>query len=226
MMRKWMKYGPGALVVATICMVPTTTLAQGLADYDYENLSFRGIGADWGYIWPNKADATTLYSLRADLGFLGPAIRVIPAIHYWNSSLKRSEVDRLATRLTDLPALQDGGVVITGEDLGDIEWSAISFTMDAQAVWTGPYRIFGFIGLGLGLHAMNGKGASIDGTFVEDLLDTVTPGVAVMGGLEYEVSPRVRLYGEGRYTVQSEVRYPGIRLGGAIMFSSSAGGTQ
>lgn len=225
-MRTWMKYGPGALVVAAALLTPTATVAQGLADYDYENLSFRGIGADWGYIWPNKADATPLYSLRADLGFLGPAIRVVPAIHYWSSSLKRSEVDRLATRLTDLPALQDGGVVITGDDLGQIDWSTVSLTVDAQAVWTGPYRIFGFAGLGLGLHAMNGKGASIDGTFVEDLLDTITPGVALMAGLEYEITPMFRVYGEGRYTVQSEVRYPGIRIGGAIMFSSTSGGTR
>jgi hypothetical protein len=32
------------------------------------------------------------------------------------------------------------------------------------------------------------------------------------------------LYGEGRYTVQSEVRYPGLRLGAAIMIPNRTGG--
>lgn len=205
---------------------PVTAAAQGLADYDYENLSFRGIGADWGYIWPNKTDATALYSLRVDLGYLGPAIRIVPAIHYWKSSLKRSEVDRVATRLNELPALQANGVVIGADDLGQIDWSDVSFTVDTHAVWTAPYRVFTFIGAGFGLHAMNGSGAAIDGTFIEDLLDTVTAGVAVMAGIEYEPTPALRVYGEGRYTVQSEVRYPGVRFGAALMLPNRSGGTQ
>jgi hypothetical protein len=219
-----MKHGCRIAVVALALAVPGDSSGQGLADYDYENLSFRGVGADWGYIWPNKADATSMYSMRVDLGFLGPSIRLMPGVHYWNSKLKRSEVDRVAARLSDLPSLRASGVIIDADDLGEIEWSAISVTLDAQAVWTAPYRVFTFIGLGVGLHAMNGSGASIEGTFIEDLLDTVAPGVAVMGGVEYEPTASLRLYGEGRYTVQSEVRYPGLRLGAAIMIPNRTGG--
>lgn len=208
-----------------LSLVPAAATGQGLANYDYENLSFRGIGLDWGRIWPNKADPTSVYSMRVDLGFLGPAIRIMPSIHYWNSTLKRSEVDRVAARLSQLPTLQASGVTIDADDLGEIEWSALSLTVDAQAIWTAPGHVFTFIGFGLGLHAMNGKGSSIDGTFIEDLLDTMTPGVAFMAGLEYEPTPVLRLYGEGRYTLQSEVRYPGMRFGAALMVPNRAGGT-
>jgi opacity protein-like surface antigen len=214
------------VLTALFVVLPAAAPAQGLAEYDYENLSFRGIGADWGHIWPNKADATSMYSLRVDLGFLGPAIRIVPGLHYWNSSMKRSEVGRVAERLSSLPALQESGVIINADDLGEIDWKSVSMTLDAQAVWTAPYRIFTFIGLGAGLHAMNGSGSSIDDTFIEDLLDTITPGMAVMAGIEYEPSPSLRLYGEGRYTVQSEVRYPGFRIGAALMIPNRAGGAQ
>jgi len=223
MKRLPMGFGVHALTVTLMAVLPGAVRAQGLANYDYENLSFRGIGVDWGYIWPNKADATPMYSMRVDLGYLGPAIRIIPAVHYWNSTLKRSEVDRVAARLSELPALQERGITIDGEDLGSIEWRALSVTVDAQAIWAAPHHVFTYGGIGVGLHAMNGRGASIDGTFIEDLLDTMAPGFAVMAGLEYEPAPILRLYGEGRYTVQSEVRYPGIRIGAALMVPATGG---
>jgi hypothetical protein len=73
---------------------------------------------------------------------------------------------------------------------------------------------------------MNGSGSSIDDTFVEDLLDNMTPGIAFMAGLEFEPTTILRLYAEGRYTLQSEVRYPGLRLGAALMVPSNTARTQ
>jgi hypothetical protein len=73
---------------------------------------------------------------------------------------------------------------------------------------------------------MNGRGASIDDTFIDDLLDTITAGVAVMAGLEYQATSVLRLYGEARYTIQSEIRYPGFRVGLAFMVPSRTGETQ
>ena len=32
--------------------------AQDLADFDYENLSFRGFGAEWGYLYPSRVEET------------------------------------------------------------------------------------------------------------------------------------------------------------------------
>jgi hypothetical protein len=206
--------------------LPRAATAQGLSNYDYDNLTFRGIGVDWGRISPNKVNATNLYGLRVDLGFLGPAIRFIPSVSWWKSELKRSELESVAARLSELPAIRERGVTINADDLGTVEWSTLSLSVDTHVVWTAPAHIFTYAGLGVGLHAMNGKGASINDTFIEDLLDTITAGVAFMGGLEYQATRIFRVYGEARYTIQSEIRYPAFRLGLALMVPNRTGGTQ
>jgi opacity protein-like surface antigen len=211
------------LLGLAVAASPRAALAQGLADYDYENLSFRGVGADVGYVWPNKVDPAWQYAVRFDFGFLGPAIRIVPTLAYWSSRLKTSELERLASKLNELPALQQQNALITAADLGDVDWSSLSLSLDAQAVWTAPGHIYTYIGAGFGLYSMNGQGDAIDGTFIEDLLDTAAAGLALMGGLEYEPSTQLRLFGEGRYTMQSDIRYPTLRFGAMIMFAPGTG---
>lgn len=223
-MRKRIAIIPAARFVALLLLaMPAPALAQGLADYDYENLSFRGMGADVGRIWPNKVDATSQYSIRFDLGFLGPAVRIMPTVSYWKSQMKRSELDRLARQLSRLPALLQQNAVITADDLGQVDWSSLALSLDVQAVWTAPLHVFTYVGAGFGLYSMNGNGGAIDETFIEDLLDTAAAGAAVMAGLEYEPTLRLRLYAEGRYTVQSDIHYPGLRIGAALMFGPGTG---
>jgi hypothetical protein len=36
-----------------------------------------------------------------------------------------------------------------------------------------------------------------------------------MAGFELQPLPRLRIYGEARYTLVSDVRYPGLRVGAA-----------
>jgi hypothetical protein len=209
---------PRALLPAcALLLCASAAQAQELADYDYENLTFRGIGVDYGYIWPSKVAPAPLYSLRLDLGFLGPAVRIVPSISYWNSEFRTAELDRLADRLNRLPPLQDQGVVITAADLGTVEWSDLTMSIDAHVVWTAPLDIITFLGMGASVHALNGRGDAIADTFVEDLLDSTTAGAALMGGLEVRLLPRLRIYGEARYTLVSDVRYPGVRIGAALM---------
>jgi opacity protein-like surface antigen len=191
--------------------------AQTLADYDYDNLTFRGVGFDYGYIWPTKVNSTPSYSIRLDLGFLGPAVRIAPSISYWSSEMKLSELDRLADRLELLPVLQQQGVDITAQDLGVVKWSDLSLGLDGHVVWTAPFQVFTYLGAGVGVHALNGRGDAIANTFIEDLLDSTTAGMALMAGAEIQPMPRLRVYGEARYTIVSDVRYPGIRIGAALM---------
>jgi opacity protein-like surface antigen len=191
--------------------------AQALADYDYENLVFRGLGVDYGYIWPNKVDPTRQLSLRFDLGYLGPAVRLAPSVSYWSSNLRRSELARLAAALERLPPLQEQGVQVSAADLGTIEWSDLVLSLDAHVVWTAPFNIITFVGAGGGVHLLNGRGDAINDTFVEDLLDTMSAGVALIAGVEYPLADRFRVYGEARYTLLSDIRYPGLRVGGALM---------
>jgi opacity protein-like surface antigen len=211
------------LIGAALALTPWSAGAQNLADYDYENLSFRGAGVDVGYIWPTKVSATSQYSLRIDLGYLGPGLRIAPTISYWSSEFRRSELEKLATQLEQLPVLQQQGVDIDAEDLGTVEWSDLSVGVDAQMVWTTAKELLTFVGANLSLHTLNGSGDAIGDTFIEDLLDSTTAGLAVLAGVEYPVAPQVRVYGEARYTLVSDVRYPGLRVGVALMMPERAG---
>lgn len=211
------------LGAAILAAAPAAAGAQTLADYDYESLSFRGIGLDWGLVWPNKVEATDAWGLRIDLGFLGPAVRIAPSITFWSGDMKESELARFADALNELPALRDAGVTVDADDLGNVEWGDLAVSIDAQGVFTVQGNIITFAGAGLGLHVLNGSGGSINDTFVEDLLDTVAAGFAVMGGAEYEPVPGLRMYGEARYAMTSDVRYPQVRFGLAFMFPGSTG---
>jgi hypothetical protein len=205
------------LLLSFLLLLPHGAAAQTLEDYDYENLSFRGIGIDWGVVLPNKVEGTGAFGIRFDLGYLGPAVRIAPSITWWSSQLKSDELQRLAAQLSNLPALRDRGIVLTADDMGSVDYNALSLSVDGQAVFTVPYDVITYAGGGVGLYMLNGKGAAIANTFIEDVLDAVTPGVVFMAGAEKELIPHVRLYGEVRYTMAGDIRYPGIRVGGAFM---------
>lgn len=192
--------------------------AQSLADYDYEHLAFRGVGADFGYMWAERVRDTEAYGVRVDLGYLGPGIRIVPTFGYWASSFTRAELDALATRLN-----QQTGGFLQGSDLEPIEWSDLSLSLDAHFVWNTPLRVLTFIGAGGGLHALNGQGAAVDDTFVEDLLDSITAGVNALAGLEFQPVPRLRVYAEGRYTALNSIQYLSAKGGLQLMFNADEG---
>lgn len=218
-----MHFGRVTLAAVAALTLPGGVGAQSLADYDYENLRLRGVGVDVGYIWPSNVEGTQVYSLRLDLGYLGPAVRIAPSLSYWNSQLKGEELDQLAERISELDPLQEQGVVLKGADLGKVGWSDLSLSVDAHLVWTVPLRLMTYLGAGVALHALNGRGNVVDDTFVEDLLDSTSAGLAFMAGIEAQPLPALRLYGEARYTLADAVRYPGIRVGAALMLPSRTG---
>jgi hypothetical protein len=187
-----------------------------LADYDYENLSFRGFSLETGYLWPTRAVDTYSLGLRVDLGYLGPGLRIVPSVSYWSSSMKGSEVRELERKVE---ALVDESV-----DLGSIDWSDFVLGLDSHFVWSVPLDLLTFVGAGLSLHVMNGEGTAISGTFVEDLLDSVNPGFNVHAGLEYPVADQFRLYGLARYEIMEDLRYPELRVGAQIMLTEPAPG--
>jgi hypothetical protein len=199
---------------------------QTLADYDYTNLAFRGAGVTVGYIWPTKVSPTTQYGLRVDLGYLGPAIRIVPSLSYWHSELRRGELNRFASRINALPALQQQGVTITGADLGPVHWSDLSLDVDAEWVVAAPSGLLTYAGLGAGVHLLNGSGAAIAHTFIEDLLDTISPALTGLAGVEYPVANQVRVFGELRLTALGDIQYAGLRFGGAIMMPGHSGGSR
>jgi opacity protein-like surface antigen len=214
-----------AAALAGMLLTASSGAAQELADFDYENLTFRGFGAEWGYIWPDRVEPTQSFGVRMDLGYLGPGLRIVPSVHYWTSTFKASEVQELEDRVESLIVDQTGDPP-PSVDLGVIDWSDLSLAVDAQVVWRVPYGVLTFAGLGVGAHVLNGAGNAIDDTFIEDLLDSVAAGFNVHGGLELPVSPRLRLDAQARYEVMGDLRYAQIRLGGQFMIGAPAPGEE
>jgi hypothetical protein len=225
-MRTGRKVGTTAVgILAGMLLTATALMGQDLADFDYENLSFRGFGAEWGYVWPNRVEPTQSFGVRMDLGYLGPGLRIVPSVHYWSSTFKASEVRELEDRVQSLIVSQTD-VPAPTVDLGVIEWSDLQLAVDAQVVWSIPYGILSFLGLGAGAHMLNGAGTAIDGTFIEDLLDSVSAGFNVHGGLEVPLARRLRLNGQARYEVLGDLRYAQVRLGGQFMVGAPAPGEE
>jgi len=199
-------------VVAT-SVAPCEARAQDLADYDYENLSFRGISFDVGYLYADNVEDTRTLGVRFDLGFLGPGFRIMPGVTYWESTLARIEVERFEARLGTLTTDQGGTVPPGGFDLGVIERSDIVMSLDGHYVWTVPLNLFFSAGVGVSAHFLNGSGPLIDDNFIEDLLDSVSAGFNIHAGLEYPITDRVRIFGGSKVEVLGDLNYVEIRGG-------------
>ncbi len=219
------KVGRRWIVSAATCVgllaVATPVAGQGLANYDYTNLKFQGIGVDWGYVRATRVDPTQSIGLRVDLGYLGPGVRIVPSVTYWASDFKHSEVAKLQNRVESLIQKQTGQPS-PPVDLGNIRWSDVAIGLDADVVWRVPFQVLTSAGLGISAHVLNGSGAAVDGTFVQDLLSTVSAGVDAHAGLEYPLRHWIRLYGQARYDVVENLRYFQLRLGAQIMVHGPA----
>ena len=98
--------------------------------------------------------------------------------------------------------------------------------MDSHFVWSIPLDLLTFAGAGVSLHIMDGEGEALNGTFVEDLLDSWKPGFNLHGGLEYPMADSFRFYGEARYELLEDLRYFELRIGGQIMLTGPAAGEE
>ena len=216
-----------ASVIACACpallATPRLLVAQDIADIDYEHLSFRGIGLELGYLWPNEVVATESYGFRIDMGYAGAGLRVVPSVHYWKSRLEDEEIMNFSSRIADLVASQTGGAA-PALDLGTINYSDLAIGIDFHVVWEVPLDLLTFGGLGATAHIIDGDGDAINGTFVEDLFDSVEPGFNLHLGAEYPVTNSTRLYTVGRYEVMPDLRFFQVRVGWQFMFGPNAPG--
>ncbi len=210
-MRRVIAAAATAVVVTSVA--PRGAEAQEVLDYDYENLSFRGISFDVGHLNADNVENATTLGVRFDLGFLGPGFRITPGVTYWESTMAQTEVDDFETRLGTLIEDQGGTRPPGGFNLGAIERSDIVVGVDGQYVWAVPQNLFFSAGVGLSVHFLNGSGPLIDGNFVEDLLDSVSPGFNLNAGLEYPIADRVRIYGGSKVEVLGDLNYFEFRGG-------------
>ncbi len=200
-------------LAAVVILAPTGTRGQELADYDYANLSFRGVLFEGGYIFADNVENTEIFALRFGLGFLGPGFRLVPGVARWTSSMAQDEVEDFEARLGALSLAQGGTLPPGGFDLGVISRDDVIFTLDGHYMWSVPLDLFLWTGVGMSAHFLNGSGPAVDGTFVEDLLDSVSAGFNVHGGLEYPFTSRVRAYGGGKLELLGDLRYVELRFG-------------
>lgn len=211
------------IVAAALALGTSGARGQDIADIDYEYLSFRGVAFEYGYLWPDRVKNTPSYGVRFDLGYAGPGLRVVPSIMYWSAPLNGEEIVEFQNRVEDLVVAQNGGVR-PALDLGGIDYTDIAFGLDVQVVWELPLDVLTFGGLGVSAHVMDGDGAVINGTFVEDLLDSVEPGFNLHVGTEYPIAENMRLYTNGRYEVMPDLQYLQVRVGWQFMWGPNAPG--
>jgi hypothetical protein len=213
-------------VLAVVCvLVPRSGSAQDLADLDYAYLNFRGIGFDWGYLWPKRVEPTGSVALRFDMGYAGPGLRIMPSLTYWSSPFEQSEVTELEDRIEALIGDQGGGVP-PDVDLGSIEWQDVAIGLDGHVVWDAVFGLLPYGGLGIAMHVLDGSGDAIDDTLIDDLLDSLTAGFNLHLGVEYPISPRLRVYSVGKYEVLSDFQYFTARLGLQFMWGPLAPGEE
>ncbi|MFQ5746357.1 MAG: outer membrane beta-barrel protein [Gemmatimonadota bacterium] len=182
--------------------------AQGLEQYDYANLGFRGIGATVSFVDASQVDGTAAFGGRVDLGFLGPYIRVVPRFSFWSADVEQSEVTNLASRLEDVAGLARGTI-----DLGAIERDVVIGGVDFQ--WTLPNAVVApYIGLGADVYVLNDSGQAIQNTFLDDAV--VTAGVSAVAGLEVPLDGHWRLSGDVRGTLVTDVS--NVAIGGGVSY--------
>lgn len=199
---------------------------QELSDYDYENLSFRGVMVEGGYLWADNVENTEVFGLKFDLGFLGPGFRLVSGVSYWDSQMASEQLDRFEGQLSDLILAQGGTLPPGGVDLGRVERKDLSVSLDGHYVWAIPARLFFYTGLGVSGHFLSGSGPAVDGTFVDDLLDSVSAGVNLHAGLEYPVRDRFRLYGSSKVEVLGDLKLFELRFGASLIFGGLVSGEQ
>ncbi|HEX8391786.1 MAG TPA: hypothetical protein VF665_05435 [Longimicrobium sp.] len=199
-----------ALAAALLASAPAG--AQSAADYDYDNLVFTGVGGHVALVLPHRTEAALAFNVRADLGLLGPGVRISPGLTYWSSSLRDSEVNRMERRIEQ--ACQRGGTACPGIELGDVDISDLSFDLDGHYLWTTPFGVEPYAGAGVSLHLLNGGGEFVDDTFMEELLDAIAPGLNLVGGLEVPLAANLRVTGEARGVLTGTVRSLSFGVGG------------
>ena len=211
----WIKMGFQLFFVLLFPIVATGSLkGQELADYDYEKLAFRGISVEYGNILFKTYEETEVYSVKLDLGFLGPGVRMATRASYWSSEMVPEELVSFESSLNTMILAQGGVLPGNGLEIGSIKRDDMSVSVEADYVWRIPLGMLLSTGLGASAHLVNGTTQIPDDNFLNGLLDSFTAGFNVHSGLEYLVTDRIRLYGDSRIGLAGNVRF--FQFGGGL----------
>ena len=195
--------------------------AQGLLNqFSYDNLRLSGIQLDAGLLGASDLTGSTVGGLRVDFGRIAPKVRLLLGLSYFHSQFDQRAINRFERRLDSIvnPSTPDN------IDLGRISLSDIVGDIDFQLVFPQGHGITAYLGTGISVHARNGNGAAINGTFMEDALDVITAGLNGTMGFEFNLSRAWRFTVDGRGVLSSGLRSVSLRTG--IMYRLRAGREQ
>ena len=204
-----LRAAPIAFALAILATAPAPAQAFGP-----RALEFQGFGAALYRVVPARHEETARLHQIAYLGRLAPRVRLSPSLTFWDTKLQEQEVNHVRQRVEEL--CEAGGTPCPGLELGEVDVSDLSLDLDARYLVGGPLRVQPYVGLGAGLHLVNGGGGFIDNTFVEEILDAITPGMNAMAGVEFPIG-RLRIHGEARAVLAGGVNWIGAGVGGSIV---------
>jgi len=200
----------GIRIAVTLSLLPSTLAAQGFfEEFSYEGLRFSGIGIAVGAVASNRLETQFSGALTVDYGMIAPRVRVLLGLSYYKSDFKESEINDFEQNLRELVDDPTGDFTI---DIGAVSWSDFAADLDLQYVLPAG-RITGFAGAGFGIHFRNGSGSAIDGTFVEDALDTIDASLNLSLGTQVQVIRALALTLGVRGALSSDLMSAGAMIG-------------
>lgn len=207
MLRAWQ-------LVPTLTMVPlvigSTARAQGLLEqFSYEGLRFSGVGVELGGVVSDRLTTESSVGVRIDYGLIAPSVRVLLGGSYCNGSFAPEELGRFEQRLRSIVTDPTGDFTVT---IGEITWRTVQADLDLQYLFPSS-SVTPYFGVGVAVQVHNGAGRAIEGTFVEDALDTVEAGLNVTAGTAVALARSLQLTAELRGSVTSELRTLAARGG-------------
>src|SRR5437867_12211013 len=192
--------------------------AQGVFNqFSYDNLRLSGIQLDAGLVGASDLTGATVGGLRVDYGRIAPKVRLLLGLSYFHSRFDQQAINRFERRLDSIvnPSTPDN------INLGRISLSDLIGDIDFQFVFPQGHGVTAYLGTGISIHARNGSGAAINGTFVEDALDVITAGLNGTLGFEFDLSRAWRFTVDGRGVLSSGLKTVSLRMG--IMYRLPGG---
>ena len=214
--------GSTRLALLLLAAGPSGRLAaQGvLNQFSYDNLRLSGIQLDAGLLGASDLTGSTVGGLRVDYGRIAPKVRLLLGLSYFHSRFDQQAINRFERRLDSIvnPSTPDS------INLGRISLSDLIGDIDFQFVFPQGHGVTAYLGTGISIHARNGSGAAINGTFMEDALDVITAGLNGTMGFEFNLSHAWRFTVDGRGVLSSGLRSVSLRTG--IMYRLRGGREQ
>lgn len=197
------------LVLLVLTAGPPDRLSAQFEQFSSENLRLRAVGVDVGVLSGTNIRGTATAAVRFDIGTVTPRVRVLLGASYFRAHMSNAALNRFAQRLRSVVIDPSADDTIR---LGQIAWSDVALDLDVQYMLPRGHAVLAYAGLGLGVHARNGSGSAIRGTFVEDALDGITAGLNTTLGAEFGAA-RWRAVVDARGVLASGISSIGISVG-------------